>query len=61
MIVTDLPHERLKEVKRLIHDEGVTSFKMFMAYPGVLLVDDATIFRGMSFAGEAWRIDLHAC
>ena len=52
MIVTDLPHERLKEVKRMIHDEGVTSFKMFMAYPGVLLVDDATIFRGMSFAGE---------
>jgi dihydropyrimidinase len=52
MIVTDLPHERLKEVKRMIHDEGVTSFKMFMAYPGVLLVDDATIFRGMTFAGE---------
>jgi dihydropyrimidinase len=52
MIVTDLPQERLKEVKRLINDEGVTSFKMFMAYPGVLLVDDATIFRGMSFAGE---------
>jgi len=52
MIVTDLPPERLKEVKRLINDEGVTSFKMFMAYPGVLLVDDATIFRGMSFAGE---------
>ncbi|HEY9778118.1 MAG TPA: dihydropyrimidinase [Planktothrix sp.] len=52
MIVTDLPHERLKEVKRLIHDEGVVSFKMFMAYPGVLLVDDATIFRGMSFTGE---------
>ncbi len=52
MIVTDLPQERLKEVKRLINDEGVSSFKMFMAYPGVLLVDDATIFRGMSFAGE---------
>ncbi|HEY9676651.1 MAG TPA: dihydropyrimidinase [Drouetiella sp.] len=52
MIVTDLPVERLKEVKRLINDEGVTSFKMFMAYPGVLLVDDATIFRGMNFAGE---------
>src|SRR3984885_14026830 len=51
MIVTDLPTERLKEVKRLINDEGVTSFKMFMAYPGVLLVDDATIFRGMNFPG----------
>ena len=25
--------------------EGVTSFKLFMAYPGVFMVDDATIFR----------------
>jgi len=33
-------------------DEGVTSFKLFMAYPGVFLVDDATIFRAMSAAGE---------
>jgi len=52
MILTDLPTDRLKEVKRLIDDEGLTSFKLFMAYPGVLLVDDATIFRAMSFAGE---------
>mgnify|MGYP003862559015 CR=1 FL=1 len=52
MITTDLPRERIKEMKKLIHDEGVTSFKMFMAYPGVLLVDDATIFRGMTAAGE---------
>jgi dihydropyrimidinase len=33
-------------------DEGVTSFKLFMAYPGVFLVDDATIFRAMTAAGE---------
>ena len=33
-------------------DEGVTSFKLFMAYPGVFLADDATIFRAMSAAGE---------
>jgi dihydropyrimidinase len=33
-------------------DEGVTSFKMFMAYPGVLFVDDGQIFRGMQRAGE---------
>ena len=52
LITTDLPRERISEMKKLIHDEGVTSFKMFMAYPGVLLVDDATIFRGMSAAGE---------
>ena len=29
------------------------SFKMFMAYPGVFLVDDATIFRAMRAAGNA--------
>lgn len=52
MIVTDLPHERTGEMKQLINQEGVTSFKLFMAYPGVLLVDDATIFRAMSLAGE---------
>jgi dihydropyrimidinase len=52
MIVTDMPRERLVDMKQLIDHEGVTSFKMFMAYPGVLLVDDATIFRGMSYAAE---------
>ncbi|MBU6453277.1 MAG: dihydropyrimidinase [Cyanobacteria bacterium REEB67] len=52
MITTDMPRTRLHEMKKLIHDEGVTSFKLFMAYPGVLLVDDATIFRAMATAGE---------
>ena len=33
-------------------EQGVTSFKMFMAYPGVLFVDDGQIFRGMQRAGE---------
>jgi dihydropyrimidinase len=51
LIVTDLEDERVPELHRCM-DEGVTSFKMFMAYPGVFLVDDATIFRGMSAAGE---------
>lgn len=52
MITTDLPRERLGEMKKLIDNEGVTSFKLFMAYPGVLLVDDATIFRAMVTAGD---------
>lgn len=52
MIVTDLPKTRIPELRRLINNEGVTSFKLFMAYPGVLLVDDATIYRAMSLAGE---------
>lgn len=51
MICTDLPDERLPEMKGLI-DQGVTSFKLFMAYPGVFLVDDGTIFKAMTKAGE---------
>ena len=41
--------------------EGVTSFKMFMAYPGVFLVDDQQIFRAMQRAGELGAlITMHA-
>ena len=32
-------------------DEGVSSFKLFMAYPGVFLVDDGTIYKAMQVAG----------
>lgn len=52
LICTDLPDQRLPEMKRMI-DQGITSFKLFMAYPGVFLVDDATIFKAMTTAGEA--------
>lgn len=51
LICTDLPDERLPELKSLI-DQGVTSFKLFMAYPGVFLVDDGTIYKAMVAAGE---------
>lgn len=51
MIITDMPEERIPEMRQLA-DEGVTSYKMFMAYPGVLLSDDGTIFRAMRKAGE---------
>jgi len=51
MIVTDMEDKRLWEMRRLA-DEGVTSYKMFMAYPGVLYVDDGTLFRAMRKAGD---------
>ncbi len=51
LITTDLEDNQIEEMHTLI-DEGISSFKMFMAYPGVFLVDDATIFRAMSAAGE---------
>src|ERR671938_1529631 len=51
LITTELEDKQIEELYTAM-DEGVTSFKMFMAYPGVFLVDDATIFRAMSAAGQ---------
>jgi dihydropyrimidinase len=51
MIATDVPPPVLEEMAGLVR-EGVTSFKLFMAYPGVLLLDDQSIFRAMLRAGE---------
>src|SRR5215212_6079205 len=51
LITTELEDNQIEEMHTVM-DEGVTSFKLFMAYPGVFLVDDATIFRAMSAAGE---------
>jgi len=51
MIVTDLPEAHMEDMNEMVR-EGLTSFKLFMAYPGVLMVDDATIFRAMKQTGE---------
>src|ERR687898_1112352 len=51
MIVTELEDAGLGEMDRLVRDEGITSFKLFMAYPGVFMVDDATIFRALRRTG----------
>jgi len=45
-IVRELHDSHLHEMDELVK-EGITSFKLFMAYPGVFMVDDATIFKAM--------------
>ena len=50
MIVTDLPEAHLEDMDEMVR-EGVTSFKFFMAYPDLLMVDDATILRAMRRTG----------
>src|ERR1700761_5491812 len=50
MIVTDLGSDNGKQGLHDMDDmvrEGVASFKLFMAYPNVLMVDDATIFKAL--------------
>jgi dihydropyrimidinase len=51
-IITDLPDARLEEMDTLVR-EGVSSFKLFMAYPGVFMLDDASIFRAFSQAARS--------
>ena len=46
MIVTDLGTTGLEDMDDMVR-EGVASFKLFMAYPNVLMVDDATIFKAL--------------
>jgi dihydropyrimidinase len=50
-IITDLGDAQLEEMGQLVR-EGVSSFKLFMAYPGVFMQDDATIFKAMSQAAK---------
>src|SRR3954453_2215353 len=52
MIVTELPDAGLSDMDTMVRQEGITSFKLFMAYPGVFMVDDATIFRALQRTGE---------
>ena len=47
MIITDLGTSGLEDMDEMVR-EGVASFKLFMAYPNVLMVDDATIFKALS-------------
>ena len=51
LIITELTDEIELEMDALV-GEGVTSFKLFMAYPGVFMVDDASIFQAMLRPGR---------
>jgi len=51
MIIANLPDHLLPEMDALVR-EGVTSFKLFTAYPERLQLDDGTIFKAMRRAGE---------
>jgi dihydropyrimidinase len=47
MIVRELNEQAGIDMDRMARHEGITSFKLFMAYPGVFQVDDATIFKAL--------------
>jgi dihydropyrimidinase len=60
MIITDLSDQVEEEMDALVR-QGVTSFKLFMAYPGVFMLDDASIFKALLRTGKnGGTICMHA-
>jgi dihydropyrimidinase len=60
MIMTEVNDQIEGEMDALVK-QGVTSFKLFMAYPGVFMLDDASIFRAMLRTGKnGGTICMHA-
>jgi dihydropyrimidinase len=50
--VTDLREGGSLEELASLPDQGITSYKLFMAYKGALMVDDETLFKTMEVASE---------
>ena len=60
-IIGGVDEDSLKAMTYLVDNEGVTSFKLFMAYPGVFYADDGQILRAMQNASETGAmIMMHA-
>jgi len=51
LAITDLPDSVIKEIPSML-DYGVPSLKLFMAYKGVLQVDDTQLFRTLNIARD---------
>ena len=61
LILTDVTSAVLSELPDIITQDGVSSFKMFMAYPKILMVDDAAIFKAMrKVSSHGGMVNLHA-
>jgi dihydropyrimidinase len=51
-IIGDVDDTSLEAMRHLVDHEGITSFKLFMAYPDVYYSDDGQILRTMQTAGD---------
>lgn len=61
VILTDANEDAIAELPDLVNTEGVSSFKLYMAYPGVLMVDDAAIYKIMRKVGDhGGMVNVHA-
>ncbi|MGG0175909.1 dihydropyrimidinase [Gottfriedia acidiceleris] len=52
LMIGEINDDVLQELPRVIEKEGITSFKVFMAYKNVFQADDATLYRTLLAAKE---------
>lgn len=52
MAITDWNDQVAQEMTELVHQEGVSSFKLYMAYKNILQVDDSALLQALRQAGE---------
>ena len=61
VILTDANSDAIAELPDLVNNEGISSFKLYMAYPGVMMVDDAAIYKIMRKVGNhGGMVNVHA-
>src|SRR3954453_13108873 len=57
LAVTEYEPKHAAEFAKVV-DRGISTFKIFLAYPGVVMIDDTTMFRVMQSAGEVGGMTL---
>src|SRR5256714_7874867 len=57
LAVTEYEPRHEPEFKKVV-DRGISTFKIFLAYPGVFMIDDQTMYRVMRSAGAAGGMTL---
>ncbi|WDL96226.1 dihydropyrimidinase [Alicyclobacillus sp. ALC3] len=61
VMVGDMNEQVMNEIPHIVEDEGVASFKVFMAYKNNLQVDDETLFRTLRLASDSGAlVQVHA-
>jgi dihydropyrimidinase len=61
VMVGDMNETVMNEIPRIVEDEGVSSFKVFLAYKNNLQVDDETLFQTLRLAAASGAlVQVHA-
>ncbi len=61
MAITGWGDRTAEDMRKVVEEEGITSFKVFMAYKGAIMVDDGELYQVMKQAGKLGAVvNVHA-